>query len=125
MSMDLMFQPLNKYFDFSGRARRAEYWLFFLFYFVVSFVLVFADGALGYYIQSWGIGVLGSLFGLAMFIPGLAVTVRRLHDRDMRGWWILLVFIPILGYLALLIIFILPGTKGSNRFGKDPLPKGS
>ena len=120
-----MFQPLDKYFDFSGRARRAEYWLFFLFYFVVSFVLLFADGALGFSIQTLGLGALGLIFGLAMFIPGLAVAVRRLHDRDMRGWWMLLVFIPFLGLLALLIMFVLPGTKGSNRFGKDPLPKGS
>ena len=58
---------------------------------------------------------------LALFLPGLAVSIRRLHDRDKSGWWVLLAFIPLIGAIILLIWFIMRGTQGPNRFGPDPL----
>ena len=64
--------------------------------------------------------MLQNLFGLVSFIPGLAVAIRRLHDQDRSGWLLLLVFIPILGWFALLVLMLLDGTRGRNRFGPDP-----
>ena len=100
---------LTKYVDFQGRARRSEYWLFFLFNIGVGLITaVISDG-------------LNILWSLAMFLPSLAVAVRRLHDRDMSGWWILLALVPLVGVLAILIILALKGTDGPNRFGVDPI----
>ena len=62
-----------------------------------------------------------TLFSLGIIVPGIAVTVRRLHDRDMSGWFYLLVFIPYLGGLILFVITLLPGTPGENRYGDDPI----
>ena len=131
--MMLMFQPLRKYFDFTGRARRAEYWLFQLFIWVASILIsivetaVFFSGTSGYsgageaYFNLGG--PVSGIFSLAVLIPNIAVGVRRLHDRDMRGWWLLLVFVPFFGWIALIILFCLKGTNGKNRFGGDPLRK--
>ncbi len=66
-------------------------------------------------------GILGSLFGLAILLPAIAVTVRRLHDTDRSGWWIFLGLIPIIGSLVLLFWYVSRGTEGDNRFGPDPL----
>ena len=104
----------HKYADFSGRARRSEFWWFALFNFVTQIILQVVDGTL------FGFNLLSTIFALAVLIPSIAVGVRRLHDRDMAGWWILLVFIPVLGALALLVLYALEGTKGPNRFGKEP-----
>ena len=143
-------RPLQRYADFSGRAPRAEYWWYFLgtmiAYIVVMIVesMVGLDGTVGPY------GPLSLILMLGLLIPGLAVTVRRLHDTNRSGWWILIAVIPyfILGVLAggamasgsmgamagvglfglvamvgaivLLVFMVLPGTKGENRFGADP-----
>ncbi len=116
-----MMQPLKKYADFSGRARRMEYWMFAVLNVGVSVVSSILDGVLGMS------GMVGGLYGLlqlvamlALIIPGIAVAVRRLHDQDKSGWWLLLVFIPLLGGLVLLVFMFLEGTSGSNRFGADP-----
>jgi uncharacterized membrane protein YhaH (DUF805 family) len=143
-------RPLQRYADFSGRAPRAEYWWYFLgtmiAYIVVMIVenIVGLDGTVGPY------GPLSLILMLGLLVPGLAVTVRRLHDTNRSGWWILIAVIPylILGILAggaiasgsmgamagagllglvamvgaivLLVFMVLPGTKGENRFGADP-----
>lgn len=104
----------QKYADFSGRAQRSEFWWFALFSFVTSLILQAVDLAIG-------LPILGSLFALAVLLPSIAVGVRRLHDRDMVGWWYLLIFVPVVGALILLVIFCLKGTTGPNRFGPDPL----
>ena len=104
---------LNKYIDIEGRASRSEYWWFVLFNIIVSFIANVIDSAL------WP-GIFGALAGLALLAPGITVGVRRLHDRDMSGWWLLL-WITGIGGLVLLILFILRGTDGPNRFGPDPL----
>lgn len=107
-----------KYVDFTGRAPRSEFWWWALFTFVVSIVLQFVDGSvLGADPMQGDIQVLSSLWSLAVLLPSIAVAVRRLHDTDRSGWWYLLVFIPILGWLVLLYFFVLKGTEGQNRFG--------
>ena len=84
---------------------------------IVSFITGAVDGVL----FSSEIGPVNSLVSLALFLPGLAVGARRLHDLDRTGWWLLLYLLPLIGWLVLLVFFVLRGTEGSNRFGPDPL----
>lgn len=118
---DLMFQPLRKYADFQGRARRSEYWLFWLFQVVVNIVLSIVGSIVsgGDPQSAASYGLLG-LFGLALLIPNLAVSFRRLHDTNRSAWWLLIALIPFVGGLVLLIFMVLDGTPGENRFGPDP-----
>ena len=116
--MDLMLQPLRRYRQFTGRADRAEYWLFVLFSIVVGLVV----GAIGAVVFRGGLvgQTLQFLAALYLFVPSLAVGARRLHDTDRSAWWLLLPFIPLIGFVVLLVFMVLPGTTGSNRFGSDP-----
>lgn len=98
---------LNKYATFSGRARRKEYWMSFLAYTIINIVLNIIEGVL------FHTNFCSSIFILALFIPSLSVAVRRMHDIDRSGWWIL---VPII----LIIFACTEGTRGANRFGKDP-----
>lgn len=131
--MSLMFAPLRKFATFEGRARRSEYWLFSLFLFLsgipAGFLLMMATlGAAGAAHTEAAGGVAGvsaiillaiGLFYAAMFVPSLAVSVRRLHDSDKSGWWLLLGLIPF-GGLVILIFTLVDGTPGPNRYGEDP-----
>jgi uncharacterized membrane protein YhaH (DUF805 family) len=128
--MELMFAPLRKYADFNGRARRSEYWLFYLFTLVVSVVLGFIGnmvlGAPDPTNPFAGGGfILQMIFSLAVLVPSLAVGARRLHDTDRSGWWLLLIFLPIIGAVVLIIFFVLDGTPGPNKFGPDPKGRGA
>ncbi|MCY4642540.1 MAG: DUF805 domain-containing protein [Gammaproteobacteria bacterium] len=105
---------LSKYFTFSGRARRAELWWFVVFYVAVSPIVLMFD-----VFANFEGPILWTIFSFAMIAPFLAVSVRRLHDRNVSGWWMLLNLVPIVGIIPTLILFILPGTKGANRFGPD------
>ena len=118
--MNWYVQALKKYADFSGRARRKEYWLFVLFNIVISCVLTIVDVMIGTYSQAVGIGVLAGIYALAVLIPGIAVSVRRLHDTDRSGWWLLIVLIPIIGPIVLIVFMCIDGTPGTNRFGPSP-----
>lgn len=111
----------QKYVTIEGRARRSEYWYFVLFSIIVSLVLGLVDGSLGF---TGEFQPLSSLFGLAILLPSITVSIRRLHDRDMSGWWFLLVLVPLIGTLILIVIFVMRGTDGKNRFGPDPLKGG-
>jgi len=120
--MDQVIQVFtSKYFDFSGRAPRKEYWLFALFYLVVYIVAIILDMSFGLFNEELQIGAFSVIISLAFFIPCLAVSIRRLHDTNKSGWFFLLVFVPILGPIALLVFFCIKGTDGPNRFGDDPL----
>ena len=110
--MDWYVGVLKKFADFSGRARRKEYWMWALFYIIGVVVLGFIDGLLGMRGAS-GFGLLSGLFMLVNLVPSIAVGVRRMHDRDMSGWFIL---VPVLN----LVFFCLEGTRGSNKYGPDP-----
>jgi len=115
----------DKYADFSGRARRKEYWMFYLFYILTVFVLVFLIGFLSDIseIVSSIIAGMFILFVIGSLIPMLAITTRRLHDINMSGWWKLLLFIPYVGSLVIFIFTLFPGNKGYNRYGIDPIGK--
>lgn len=111
---------LKKYAVFGGRAQRAEYWYFMLFYVVAYVVLGLLDGSLTRPPEESGTGLLTGVFALALLIPSLAVSVRRLHDTDRSGWWLLLILVPLIGAIVLLVFTIQDGTQGDNRFGPDP-----
>jgi uncharacterized membrane protein YhaH (DUF805 family) len=113
-------EALKKYAVFSGRARRMEFWYFVLFNLVVYIVLSLIDALLGTYNIVSGVGLLSGIYSLAVLIPTLALWVRRLHDIDRTGWWILINLIPLIGTIVLLVFALTPGTPGSNRYGPDP-----
>lgn len=102
--------------NFSGRAGRREYWMFFAANFTMCMILSMVDAATG-------IPVLGLLYMLAVLIPAIAVSIRRLHDGGRSGWWLLFGLIPFLGALALLVMMALPGTPSVKRFGQ-PVEQG-
>jgi uncharacterized membrane protein YhaH (DUF805 family) len=104
----------TKYFDFNGRARRSEYWWFVLFIVIAYLAIGIIGGGLN---LGDTIQVVAGVFNLAILIPSLAVTVRRFHDLDKSGWFILINFIPLVGPFIVLYWMTQPGTEGSNRFG--------
>lgn len=132
--MEWMLLPYKRYFDFSGRSRRKEYWMFVLLNIIVAVIasaLIFSqvpmteEAALAY--QGAGLGAMFYLgvgilviFALVTFIPSIAVQIRRFHDQDKSGWFILLALIPYVGGLVVLVFMCIEGTKGPNRFGPDP-----
>ena len=118
-----MFDALKKYAVFSGRARRKEYWLFMLLYFIAMVVAgLFDDLVVGERVAfDSTMGVFSWIVFLGLLIPSIAVSVRRLHDKNLRGWWVLLFLIPLIGTIALFILYCMRGTDGENRFGADPL----
>ena len=118
--MNWYLEVLKKYAVFSGRARRKEYWYFFLFNIIILLVLSFIDGMTGTFIYEAGLGLLGGIYALAVLIPGIAVAVRRLHDTDRSGWWLLIGLIPILGTIALLVFMLQDGKPGENQYGANP-----
>ena len=107
----------QSYVNFSGRAARSEYWFWTLFVVLVSLAATLIDLAL---FQNLDFSPLQGLVGLGLFLPGLAVSIRRLHDVDRTGWWLLLVF-TVVGGILLLIWNCMRGTVGPNRYGPDPL----
>lgn len=120
--MKWYFAVLKNYMGFQGRASRTEFWMFMLFNFIVSFVLGFIGGMLNRGSES-GAGVgdwLSVLYMLAIFLPALAVQIRRLHDTNRSGWWSLIGLIPIIGVIVILIFCALPGTPGGNDYGEEP-----
>jgi uncharacterized membrane protein YhaH (DUF805 family) len=111
---------LKKYAVFAGRARRKEFWFFVLVNTLIAIALAVIDMLTGTFDEDVGLGLLSGLYAVAMIVPSIAVTVRRLHDTDRSGWWYLLVFVPVIGGLVILVFMCLDGTPGSNRFGPNP-----
>ena len=120
--MNWFMQALKKYAVFSGRSRRKEYWFFVLIYVLIAIGLGIIDGVVGT-MTATGVGILGTVFALALLIPSIAVTVRRLHDTGRTGWWILIGFIPLIGWIVLLVFMLLDSQPGTNNHG--PNPKGA
>lgn len=118
--MNWYIQVWKKYAIFGGRARRKEYWFFVLFNIIAVFILAFIDALLGTFSQETGVGLLSGVYSLAVLIPSIAVAVRRLHDTDRVGWWVLIGLIPLIGAIVLIIFFVLDSTPGDNRFGLNP-----
>jgi uncharacterized membrane protein YhaH (DUF805 family) len=110
---------LRQYVGFSGRARRSEYWWFFLFVVIVSAVASVLDALLGTVSDDTNLGLIGTIVGLALVLPIIAVSVRRLHDTSRSGWWYLLVLIPIVGSIILIVFYCLD-SHGDNQYGPSP-----
>ena len=100
----------KNYLNFRGRARRSEYWFWFLFQVLAQVVLTIVDTIIG-------INILTPLFALATIIPGIAVSFRRMHDLDKSAWYLLIGFIPIVGAIILIVWFVKEGTPGPNKYG--------
>ena len=118
--MSWYLQALKKYAVFAGRSRRKEYWYFALFNIIAGVVLGLMDRLLSTYSPAWNVGLLSGIYGLAILVPSLAVTVRKLHDIDRTGWWILIGLVPFVGTIVLLVLALFEGTPGANRYGPDP-----
>lgn len=114
--MEWYLKVLRSYAHFEGRARRREYWYFTLINVLIAVALALIDGALD-------ISLLSPLYTLAVFIPGLAVSVRRLHDTGRSGWWLLLSLVPLVGAIVVLVFMCLDSEPGANQYG--PPPKGA
>lgn len=119
--MDWYIRVLNKYAVFSGRARRKEYWMFVLFNFIFALVASLIDLGIGLLtFAAFGFGLLYILYTLAVFVPGLAVSVRRLHDVGKSGWYYLIILIPIAGSIWLLVLLCTDSQPGDNKYGSNP-----
>lgn len=116
--MEWYLKVLGQYADFSGRARRKEYWMFTLFHAIAAAVLSVIDIVL-----FDDPSILYGLYILATLIPSLAVSVRRLHDIGKSGWWYLIILIPIFGGLMLFIFSVMDSEPGSNNWGPNPKEK--
>ena len=110
----------KKYACFSGRARRQEYWLFVLFNFIAAFVVGFIGGVLAGATGVEAFAYLGAIYNLAVRLPGFGVFVRRMHDIGRSGWWWLIAFIPIIGWIVLLVFCCLDSQPGENQYGPNP-----
>ena len=120
--MDMVIKCITqKYVDFSTRAPRKEFWLFVLCYAVVFLILVGIDISTDIYDSETGLGLFSGIYWFLTLIPYLAVLVRRLHDTNRVGWWVLIALIPLVGAIWLLVLLCLKGDEGENRFGGDPL----
>lgn len=130
--MNWMILPLKRALDFGGRSRRVEFWMFVLFSVLVGVGAAIVDLMLGYGASAAHSGAggydawvetrgpAGLISSLLLVVPQLAVSVRRLHDINRTGWWLLLLLLPLVGWLVLLVFYVTEGTRGQNRFGPDP-----
>ena len=112
--MNWYLKAMKQYVDFSGRARRKEYWMYFLVYFLITLVCGVVEG-----VRSMP-GTLTTIVALVHLLPSLGVTARRLHDTNRSAWWMLVSFIPVIGWLVLLYFMVNAGDAQDNRFGSNP-----
>lgn len=111
---------VKNYAKFSGRARRQEYWMYVLFYIIFGIAAGVVDTVLGTNDPDTGVGMISGLYSLVLLIPSLAVAARRLHDSGKSGFWLLLAFIPLVGFVVLLIFMLLDSEPGANKYGPNP-----
>jgi uncharacterized membrane protein YhaH (DUF805 family) len=113
---------LKKYAVFSGRARRKEFWMFTLFSVIISIVIRLIDGLIGtdYGSGSSSGGILSSIYSLAVLLPTIGVAIRRMHDTNRAGWWVLIWLIPCIGWIWFIVLAAQEGTAGDNNYGPDP-----
>ena len=112
--MNWYLEVLKNYAVFTGRARRTEYWMFALVNFIIAMAIGIVEGVLG------GPGVIGMLYFLAVLIPAIAVSVRRLHDTGHSGLWLLIAFVPLVGAIVLLVFMVQDSDPGQNQYGMNP-----
>jgi uncharacterized membrane protein YhaH (DUF805 family) len=118
--MSWYLSALRQYATFSGRARRKEYWMFLLVHVAIYALLILVDGLTGTFDMGTERGLLGTLYIVGTLLPWIAVAMRRLHDTDRSGWWLLLGLIPLVGQAILLFCLIQEGDDGSNDYGPVP-----
>jgi len=123
--MNWYVEALKKYAVFSGRSRRKEYWFFVLFNILASIVLAMVDSATGSFNPETGMGTLGTVYALAVLLPSIAVSVRRLHDTGRSGWWLLLGLVPVIGAIVLLVFMVQDSKPGENEYGANPKGAGA
>ncbi|MFI9117136.1 DUF805 domain-containing protein [Streptomyces venezuelae] len=111
--MNWYLEVLKKYVVFNGRARRKEFWMFELINVIISIVLTVVD-------LSLDMQLLSTIYSLAIFLPSLAVTVRRLHDTGRSGWWVLIGLVPLVGFIVLLVFACTEGDQHENEHGPNP-----
>ena len=111
--MNWYIKALKQYVDFSGRAQRMEFWMFTLFNFLISIGLAIIDAVLG-------LGILQPIYALAVLLPAIAVGVRRLHDTNRSGWWMLIGLVPLIGIIILIVFWVQDSPPGDNAFGPNP-----
>ena len=111
--MNWYIKVLKQYADFNGRAHRTEFWMFILFSFLVSLALTIIDVVLG-------LGILAFIYWLAVLVPSIAVTARRLHDTGKSGWWQLVGLVPLVGFIILIVLLVIDSEAGANKFGSNP-----
>ncbi len=121
---DAITSVLRNYITFTGRAPRSEYWFWVLFVLIVSIVASILDAAIFPW-SSVGSGPVSLIVTFGLLLPNISVSIRRLHDIDRTGWWLLIGLIPLIGIIVLLVWACTKGTPGPNRFGPDPLPPGA
>lgn len=117
--MNWYLKVLSQYADFEGRARRKEFWIYLLIYVVVLMGLVLLDKMI-FGSSEGSMGWLTLIYIFATALPSLAVQVRRLHDIDKSGWWILIQLVPLIGWLWFLVLLCMAGTDGDNEYGPAP-----
>ena len=108
------FEALKKYAVFAGRARRKEYWMFVLFNLIITLLLGMIEGVAG------SPGVIGGLYSLAVLVPSIAVSVRRLHDIGRSGWWMFICLVPVIGVIVLIVFAVQDSQPGNNQYGPNP-----
>ncbi|QKE65280.1 DUF805 domain-containing protein [Aquipseudomonas campi] len=118
--MNWYLDVLKKYAVFDGRARRKEYWFFVLFNLIASVVLSIIDGVIGTFSAESGIGLLSGVYSLAVLLPAIGVSIRRLHDTNRSGWWLLIGLIPLVGAIVLIVFMVQDSTAGDNQYGANP-----
>ncbi len=117
--MNYYLAVLKKYAVFSGRAQRAEYWYFVLFNLIIQIALTVVVGVLGEAVATIG-SIALLIYGLAILLPAIGVTIRRLHDTNRSGWWLLIAFIPLIGIIVLIVFLATDSIVGENQYGKNP-----
>ncbi len=125
--MEWYLKVIRNYAGFSGRARRKEYWMFALFNLIIIFGLNFLAGIVMGASEDGGMmatSFLGGLYGLAVFLPSLAVIVRRLHDTGKSGWYYLWIFVPLIGLILVFIALVKDSDPGENKYGPNPKMEG-
>jgi uncharacterized membrane protein YhaH (DUF805 family) len=105
----------NKYAEFTGRARRAEYWYFYLFNLICTIIINIIAKIIGDHHT-----ILNTILWLITIVPSLAVAVRRLHDTNKSGWWMLIILIPIIGWIWIIVLLATDSTPGANKYGPNP-----
>ena len=118
--MKYFLKVIKKYAEFKGRARRKEYWMYRLFFLLFSIPIMFVDIALNLTFGDLFYGPFYTVFMLALILPDLGVTIRRLHDIGKSGWWIFIAAIPVIGIVWFLILMTTDSAPGENKYGSNP-----